>query len=123
MAQEGEENWVPVKLANGKIQYTDPNRVYIMLPSDLALLQDPKTSKWVGAARIFLCPQPKPCPCSQDRPPRRTGPVLLARKLVRAASLRLKQACLAQVEEYARNSPLFFKDFSVAFSKLLALGT
>jgi len=44
-----------------------------MLPSDLALLQDPKTSKWV--------------------------------------------------EEYARNSPLFFKDFSVAFSKLLALGT
>ena len=51
------------------------------------------------------------------------GPVLLARKLVRAASLRLTQACLAQVEEYARNSPLFFKDFSVAFSKLLALGT
>ena len=27
------------------------------------------------------------------------------------------------VEAYARNSPLFFKDFAAAYSKLLALGT
>lgn len=44
-----EENWTPVTLPNGKIQYTDANQVYIMLPSDLALLKDPKTLKWVEA--------------------------------------------------------------------------
>jgi cytochrome c peroxidase len=61
------------KLPNGKVQYTDANRVYIMLPTDLALLQDPKTAEWVA--------------------------------------------------RYAANSPLFFKDFAAAYSKLLALGT
>jgi hypothetical protein len=30
---------------------------------------------------------------------------------------------LKWVEAYARNSPLFFKDFAAAYSKLLALGT
>lgn len=40
-------SWQPQKLPNGKIQYTDPLGVYIMLPSDLALLQDPKFTPWV----------------------------------------------------------------------------
>eukprot|EP00961_Rhodomonas_salina_P162086 2183327-Rhodomonas_salina.1 len=31
----------------GPVQYTDPLGVYIMLPSDLALLQDPKFTPWV----------------------------------------------------------------------------
>lgn len=60
MTQEGVPDWSPVKLANGKIQYTDPNHVYIMLPSDLALLKDPKTAKWVSV--LFPDPHPSPCP-------------------------------------------------------------
>ncbi len=73
MTREGEPNWAPETLPNGKIQYVDPNHVYIMLPSDLALLADAKTAEWVRL--------------------------------------------------YARNSPLFFRDFAAAYSKLLSLGT
>ena len=39
MTRDDEPDWTPVTLPNGKIQYEDPNHVYIMLPSDLALLQ------------------------------------------------------------------------------------
>ena len=41
MTRDDEPDWTPVTLPNGKIQYEDPNHVYIMLPSDLALLQVP----------------------------------------------------------------------------------
>ena len=73
MPREGQPNWAPERLPNGKVQYVDANRMYIMLPSDLALLEDPATAEWVDA--------------------------------------------------YARNAPLFFRDFAAAYGKLLALGT
>jgi hypothetical protein len=64
MPREGQLNWAPESLPNGKVQYVDPNHVYMMLPGDLALLEDPATAAWV--------------------------------------------------EAYARNAPLFFRDFAAA---------
>jgi len=72
-----ENTWTPKKTHNGKpwtgpLQYEDPSGELMMLPSDMALIWDPKF-----------------------RP---------------------------HVEKYAKDEEAFFKDFAMAFKKLLELG-
>ncbi|KAI9022408.1 heme peroxidase [Hyaloraphidium curvatum] len=42
-----ENFWIPKTLPNGNVQYRDPQDTIMMLPSDMALLADPETKKWV----------------------------------------------------------------------------
>ena len=39
--------WEPNTLPSGKLQYKDPSGTLMMLPSDIALIQDPKFREWV----------------------------------------------------------------------------
>jgi cytochrome c peroxidase len=42
-----EEKWTKDKLKNGLVQYRNPKKDLMMLPADIALIEDPKFKEWV----------------------------------------------------------------------------
>lgn len=121
-----EEKWTERKW-NGPRQFQDSSGKLMMLPSDLALIQDPAFAKWVDLYAEVRCLSFFLCPCAGDlENVEMHSLVLFCHLSFVLVCLLSSRFCFVVVFQgcfcLAQDEDRFHADFAHAWTKLMELG-